>query len=63
MATEEKKEELAHMSRELVRMPINRDDLLMMIGWVQAHRPPGDWEPGFISTFIGIASRTVMGNE
>lgn len=63
MATEEKRKELAHMSRELVHMPINRDELLMVVGWVQAHRPPGDWEPGFISNFIGIANRTALGNE
>lgn len=28
-----------------------------MIGWVSAHRPPGDWEPGFLSTFLEAADR------
>ena len=31
---------------------IDRDMLLMLIGWIQAHRPPGDWDPEFLGVAI-----------
>jgi hypothetical protein len=27
---------------------LNNVNLLKLIGWIEAHRPPGDWEPGFL---------------
>jgi hypothetical protein len=27
---------------------IGHVNLLKLIGWIEAHRPPGDWEPGFL---------------
>lgn len=35
-----------------VKVEINRDLLLRLIGWIEAHRPPGDWEPGFLSIVL-----------
>jgi len=35
----------------------------MMIGWINAHRPPGDWEPGFLSQFTETARKAVLGDE
>jgi len=42
-----------------VSLTINRDVLLKVIGWVNAHRPPGDWEPGFLSRFLTAADEAV----
>lgn len=42
-----------------VCITIARDDALRLEGWINAHRPPGDWEPGFLSralTAIGNAT-------
>jgi hypothetical protein len=27
---------------------LNNVNLLKFTGWVEAHRPPGEWEPGFL---------------
>jgi len=36
---------------------IDRDVLLMLIGWIQAHRPQGEWEP----EFLGVAFLRMQG--
>jgi len=41
------------------RVTMQRDDLLQVLGWVNAHRLPGDWEPGFLSRFLAAADKAV----
>lgn len=40
-----------------VSLTMQRDHLLEMIGWVNAHRPVGEWEPGFVSRFLTAAGK------
>lgn len=35
-----------------VIVKVNKTHLLKFIGWVEAHRPPGEWEPGFLGPCI-----------
>jgi hypothetical protein len=41
----------------IVRLPVSRDDLLMLAGWANAHRPVGDWEPKFLSRFMAATAK------
>jgi hypothetical protein len=40
---------------------VNRNHLLKFIGWVEAHRPPGDWEPGFLGQCLSALDAATDG--
>jgi len=44
-----------------VTITISRDNALMLLGWINAHRPPGDWEPEFLMPFIVATKMAVSG--
>ena len=35
-----------------VIITMNEKHLLKFTGWVEAHRPPGEWEPGFLGNAL-----------
>jgi len=43
-----------------VVVTMNRNALLKFIGWTEAHRPPGEWEPTFLG---GCLSALNSANE
>lgn len=61
---EQARQELANRYGEIdqpggINFVLQRDTALLLLGWIQAHRPPGDWEPGFLGVVIGLLERTV----
>jgi hypothetical protein len=49
----------------MIPVSMNRDQWCMLVGWMEAHRPPGDWEPGFLTgslTTIQAALREAAGD-
>ena len=43
----------------VVSVPLPRDMALLMVGWVNAHRPPNDWEPSFLGHFLRAVNQAV----
>ena len=35
-----------------VTVSMNRDTLLLLMGWINAHRPQGDWDPYFLTAAL-----------
>jgi len=40
-----------------VCITVSRDNALRLEGWINAHRPPGDWEPGFLSRVLAAIDK------
>jgi len=40
---------------------MNERSLQRFIGWCEAHRPPGDWEPGFLQGCLSALERADEG--
>ena len=48
----------------IVTVEIDRDTLLLFVGWVQAKREPGgDWTPGFVEQTVDHFTDAVMGTR
>lgn len=52
---ETQRDEMRALLHGAVPVMLSRDNALMLAGWIQAHRPPGDWEP----EFLGVALRAL----
>lgn len=46
-----------------VEVRMNRDSMLRLVGWIHAHRPPGDWEPPFLVGCLMSFERAARGPE
>ncbi len=40
---------------------MNGTALLKLIGWIEAHRPPGEWEPGFLGQCLAALEGATEG--
>jgi len=46
-----------------VAIKLDRDVALQLIGWMNAKRPDGDWEPEFLSTALIALGRATASEE